>query len=381
MALKPVYLDYQATTPVDKRVLDVMLPYFSEHFANPASSTHIYGEKAAKELDCARDLFASFINAKKNEIVFTSGATESNNFALKGLEKLLQRKNKTHIISSQIEHKAVIEPLKYLQDRGFELTLLKPNQDGTLDLDLLQASLKPNTGLISIMHANNEIGTINPIKQIGKIAKEAGALFHCDAAQTLGKLEIDVEAFNIDLLATSAHKIYGPKGIGSLYIRKGLKLESLLLGGSQENDFRSGSPALPLIIGFVEAVKIAYENKNQENYHLKMLSDFFMAELKKIYPRLSLNGCLENRLANNLNISFIGIESETLMMNLWNDLAVSNGSACSSLNWSYSHVLTAMGLSSDHLKSAVRFSFGRFTTKSDLERALNLLDKTFKSLI
>jgi cysteine desulfurase len=381
MALKPVYLDYQATTPVDKRVLDVMLPYFSEHFANPASSTHIYGEKAAKELDCARDLFASFINAKKNEIVFTSGATESNNFALKGLEKLLQRKNKTHIISSQIEHKAVIEPLKYLQERGFELTLLKPNLDGALDLDLLQASLKPNTGLISIMHANNEIGTINPIKQIGKIAKEAGALFHCDAAQTLGKLEIDVEEFNIDLLATSAHKIYGPKGIGSLYIRKGLKLESLLLGGSQENDFRAGSPALPLIIGFVEAVRIAYEDMEQENHHLKTLSDFFLSQLTNIYPRLELNGCSKNRLPNNLNISFIGIESETLMMNLWNDLAVSNGSACSSLNWSYSHVLQAMGLSIDHLKSAVRFSFGRLTNKSDLEIALNLLDKTFKLLI
>ncbi|NBV99648.1 MAG: aminotransferase class V-fold PLP-dependent enzyme, partial [Proteobacteria bacterium] len=179
----------------------------------------------------------------------------------------------------------------------------------------------------------------------------------------------------------SAHKIYGPKGIGSLYIRKGLKLESLLLGGSQENDFRAGSPALPLIIGFVEAVRIAYEDMEQENHHLKTLSDFFLSQLTNIYPRLSLNGCSKNRLPNNLNISFIGIESETLMMNLWNDLAVSNGSACSSLNWSYSHILQAMGLSIDHLKSAVRFSFGRLTNKSDLEIALNLLDKTFKLLI
>lgn len=381
MTLKAIYLDYQASTPLDKRVLELMLPYFSDNFSNPSSSTHVYGEEAAKRLDSCRETLANFIGARKSEIIFTSGATESNNLAIKGLENLLRKKNKTHIISSQIEHKAVLEPLRYLGEKGFEITLLKPNSDGTLDLSLLKNSIKPNTGLISIMHANNEIGTINPISEIGQIAKAAGIIFHCDAAQTLGKLKINIQESHIDLLSSSAHKIYGPKGIGSLYIRKGLDLEALLLGGSQENSFRAGSVALPLIVGFSEAVKIAYEQIDEENIQLKYLTDFFLSSLKNIYTKLELNGSLENRLPNNLNVSFPGIDSETLIMNLWNDIAVSNGSACSSLNWSYSHVLRAMDLPLNRLKSAIRFSFGRETRKADLEKVLESLDKFFKSII
>ncbi len=370
MHVKPIYLDYQSTTPVDERVVSEMLPFFKDNFANPASSTHVYGEMASKKLEESRKDLADLLNCKKSEIVFTSGATESNNMALLGISKFLRKSGKTHIISSEIEHKAVLEPLKKLEQDGFEIEFLPPNQDGTFNFDLLKKSIKSNTGLVSIMHANNEIGLINPIKEISNFCKEKNILFHTDMAQTLGKLSIDFQDLNVDLASFSSHKIYGPKGIGAIFIRKGTPFEPLILGGGHENGFRAGTPALMLIVGFVKAVQIAYENIIEDTNHIKNLRDLFLEKLESKFPGILVNGPLENRLVNNLNISFLDFNSETLIMNLWGKVAAANGSACSSLSWDYSHVLKAMKLPKKRIESALRFSFGRFSTEEEVLEAV-----------
>ena len=364
---RPIYLDYQATTPVDARVFEVMKHYFMEDFGNPGSSTHDYGDKANEAVDKARDLIAACINAQPSEIIFVSGATEANNLAIQGITSALKRNGKTHILSSLIEHKAVLEVLANLEKQGFDITLLSPDEKGFISIADVEAGIRPTTGLMSFMHANNEIGVINNISNIGALARRNNIIFHCDAAQSLGKLPIDVEAMNIDLLSMSAHKIYGPKGVGALYKRKKIRLEPLLFGGGQESGLRAGTPAVPLIAGFGEAVRIAAEEIKSEQVRLLELRDRLLEGLKERIPELSVNGDLQNRLAGNLNVALPGIDSDALMNNLRNSIAVSNGSACASIAPLPSHVLKAIGASDAQARNSIRIGIGRYTTATEID--------------
>jgi cysteine desulfurase len=381
----PIYMDNHATTRVDPRVLDAMLPFFSERFGNAGSTSHRYGWEAREAVDAARKSIASAIGAQSREIVFTSGATESNNLALRGVAeraKLRNAPSTPHIISVATEHKAVLDPLEFLGRRGCEITLLTVEQAGSPSAGLISAqqisnSIRESTVLVSVMLANNEIGAIQPIAEIGAICRQRGILLHCDATQGVGKIAVDVAKLHVDLMSFSAHKIYGPKGIGALYVRRSapvVKLEPQIFGGGQENGFRSGTANVPGIVGFAKALELCIDELPQEQLRLHGLRNRLFDGLNVALADIGLNGPaldrLDVRLANNLNLSFHYVEGEALLLDMQARLAVSSGSACTSANPQPSHVLRALGLSDDAVRGSLRFGLGRFNTAADVDTAI-----------
>lgn len=369
-ASRQIYLDYQSTTPCDPRVVAKMLPYFTQHFGNPHSRSHPEGWFAENAVEEARAQVAQIIKADPREIVFTSGATESNNLALKGVAQFYKDK-KNHLITPVTEHKCVLDTCRHLEQEGFEITYLPVQENGLVDLEVLKAAIKDSTLLVSIMAVNNEIGVIQPLAEIGQICRERGVLFHTDAAQAVGKIELDVEAMNIDLLSISAHKMYGPKGIGALYVRRKprVRLQAMINGGGQERGMRSGTLSTALCVGFGEACAIAAQEMVPEMARIKELSDRFynkvMARLADVY----LNGDRNQRVPSNLNLSFAYVEGEGLMMGI-KELSVSSGSACTSSSLEPSYVLRAIGVGEELAHTSIRFGFGRFTTEEEVDLAL-----------
>jgi len=367
----PLYLDYHATTPVDPRVLEKMLPYFTQNFGNSGSRNHAFGWKAEAAVEKAREQVAALIHATAKEILFTGGATESDNLAILGVAEMYKDKGK-HIITCVTEHKAVLDPCKHLEENGYTVTWLGVDKNGQISLDELRNAITPETILVSIMHANNEIGTLQPVAEIGKLCKEKGVLFHTDAVQSVGRVPVDVEAMNIDLLSLSAHKIYGPKGVGGLYVRRRnprVRLAPLFFGGGQERGMRSGTLNVPGIVGLGEACEIARKELGSEAERIKQLRDRLWAGLQKNLDELYLNGHPTDTLPGNLNVSFAFVEGESLMMGI-KDLAVSSGSACTSASLEPSHVLRALGVREDLAHTSIRFGLGRFTTEADVDYAL-----------
>ena len=367
-----IYLDYAATTPVDPRVVRAMIPYFSKKFGN-TMSLHGFGQEVKKNLDESRKLIADFIGAKTSEIIFTGSATESNNFALKGIA--FANKNKgNHIIISSIEHPCIMESVVWLEKQGFEISKLKVDQYGFIDIEELKKTIKKETILVSIMHANNEIGTIQPIQEIGKICKEKGVYFHTDAAQTLGKEVIDVNKMSVDLLTASAHKLYGPKGVGLLFVREKTRIEPLLHGGGHEFGLRSSTCNVAGIVGFAKACEICGELMEEENKKLKKLRDKLIKGILSKIDNSFLNGHPTKRLSNNANVAFSFIEGESLLIQLdFLGVAVSTGSACSSKKLKSSHVLTAIGLKPHQIQGSLRFSLGRWTQEQEIDYILEVL--------
>lgn len=378
----PIYLDNHATTPVDPRVLDAMLPYFKEHFGNHASQTHAYGRKAADAVECARSQVADLIGASPKEILFTAGATESNNLAIKGVAKVYGE-GRNHIITQATEHKCVLNACRALEKDGFEVTYLPVNEAGEISLRALEAAITPKTLLISIMAANNEVGTIHPISEIGKIAKDNQVFFHVDAAQGIGKFSIDVARDAIDLLSCSAHKIYGPKGVGALYVRRRVprvRLEPLLHGGGQEENLRSGTVNVPGVVGLGKACEIARLEMAAEVAHLQGLRDRlyegFTRELDEVY----VNGGSKTRLPNNLNLSFLYADAERVLEHIAGEIAVSTGSACISAMSENSYVLRALGLSVERVSSSIRFGTGRFNTVEEIDYTIKKVVSAVKAV-
>ena len=367
----PIYLDYSATTPVDPRVVKVMTECLTQegNFGNPASRSHLYGWRAEEAVEQARQHVADLVKCDPREIVWTSGATESNNLAIKGAAHFYQSRGK-HIVTSKIEHKAVLDTCRQLEREGFEVTYLDPDKDGLIQPQAVAAAIRPDTILVSMMHVNNEIGTINDIKAIGAVCREHKVLFHVDAAQSTGKVDIDVDDMNVDLMAFSAHKTYGPKGIGALYVRRKprVRLEAQMHGGGHERGFRSGTLATHQIVGMGEAFRIAREEMQTESRRIRALRDKLLAGLQDI-EEIHVNGSLVQRVPHNLNVSFSYVEGESLLMAL-KDLAVSSGSACTSASLEPSYVLRALGLSDELAHSSLRFSIGRYTTEADIDYAL-----------
>ena len=367
-----IYLDYAATTPVDPRVVRSMIPYFSKTFANTVS-LHSFGQEAKKALDDSRKLIADFIRAKTSEIIFTSSATESNNFALKGIA-FANRDKGNHIIISSIEHPCIMEAADWLEKQGFEISRIKVDKYGFVDPKEVKKNIKKETILVSIMHANNEIGTIQPIQEIGKICKEQGIYFHTDVAQSLGKELIDVNKMNIDLLTASAHKLYGSKGVGLLFVKEGTKIEPLLHGGGHEFGLRSSTCNVAGIVGFAKACEICEESMEQEDKRLKELRDKLAKGILNKIDDSFLNGHPIKRLANNVNVAFSFVEGESLLIQLdFLGIAVSTGSACSSNKLTSSHVLTAIGLKPHQIQGSLRFSLGRWTQEEDIDYVLEIL--------
>jgi cysteine desulfurase len=376
--MKRIYLDYAATTPIDKRVVKTMLPFLSDKFGN-TMSLHYFGQEAKLALEQNRKIMADLISAKPNEIIFTGSATESNNFALKGIA--FANKNKgNHIIISSIEHPCVVESAKWLQRQGLEITKVPVDKYGLVNPEDVRKAITNKTILVSIIHASNEIGTIQPIEEIGKICHEKGVYFHTDASQSFGKISIDVNKMNIDLLTSSSHKIYGPKGVGLLYIRDGVKIEPLLHGGGQENGLRSSTVNTASVIGFAKAVEISKKEMKSENKRLMVLRNKLIKEVLRIKGS-HLNGHPEKRLANNANFSFDFIEGESLVMMLdMEGIACSTGSACSSFKLEPSHVLLATGLKPEQAHGSLRISLGRMTTKKDVEKLIKILPKIIEKI-
>ena len=368
----PIYLDYAATTPVDKRVAEKMIPYLCEKFGNPASSSHTYGWEAEEAVQEAREHVAALINADSKEIIFTSGASESDNLAIKGTAHFYQTKGK-HLITVKTEHKAVLDTMRHLEREGFEVTYLGVQENGLLDLDELKAAIRPDTILISVMWVNNEIGVIQNIPEIGKICREHKIIFHVDAAQACGKTPIDVEAANVDLLSMSAHKIYGPKGIGALYVRRKprVRLEAQMHGGGHERGFRSGTLPTHQIVGMGEAFRLAKLELEQDTAHALKLRQIFLDGIKDI-EEVYINGDLQNRVATNLNVSFNFVEGESLIMAV-KEIAVSSGSACTSASLEPSYVLHALGRNDELAHSSLRITFGRMTTEDEVKFAAELI--------
>lgn len=367
----PIYLDYNATTPVHPKVLEVMLPFFSADFGNAASIAHIYGLKASDAIETARSQMAQLIGANNNEIVFTSGATESVNLAIKGVFEANKHKG-NHIITAKTEHKAVIDTCHHLEQLGAEITFLDVDSIGNISFESIQKAIKPTTILISIMAANNEIGNIYPIENIAKLAHEKGILFHTDATQAIGKTKIDLIDSNIDLLSLSAHKFYGPKGVGALFIRKNVRLIAQQDGGMHERGLRSGTLNVPGIVGMGKAAEIAQYELEADANRISIMRDKLENQLLKSIPNAKVNGDPKNRLFNTTNISFGKIDGELLLMKL-NEIAVSNGSACNSASTKPSYVLKAMGLDDDSAFGSIRFSLGKFTTEKELDQAIRHL--------
>ena len=368
----PVYLDYAATTPVDKRVAEKMIPYLTETFGNPASSSHAFGWAAEEAVEKARADIAALINADAKEIVFTSGATESDNLAIKGAAHFYQSKGK-HLITVKTEHKAVLDTMRELERQGFEVTYLGVQENGLIDLDELKAAIRPDTILISVMWVNNEIGVVQDIPAIGEICRERKIIFHVDAAQACGKVPVDVEAAKIDLLSMSGHKVYGPKGIGALYVRRKprVRLEAQMHGGGHERGFRSGTLPTHQIVGMGEAFRIAKEELEQDMAHYRKLRDIFLKGIEGI-EEVYINGDLEHRAPNNLNVSFNFVEGESLIMAV-KELAVSSGSACTSASLEPSYVLRALGRNDELAHSSLRITFGRMTTEEEVQFAAELI--------
>lgn len=372
MSTRPIYLDYSATTPVDPRVAEVMIPWLCENFGNPASRSHSYGWEAEDAVEKARAQVASLVKADPREIVWTSGATESNNLALKGAAHFYQEKGK-HLITVRTEHKAVLDTMRELERQGFEVTYLDVQENGLLDLEVLKAAIRPDTILVSVMMVNNEIGVIQDIEAIGEITREKGIIFHVDSAQAAGKVEIDLTKLKVDLMSFSAHKIYGPKGIGALYIRRKprVRIEAQMHGGGHERGFRSGTLPTHQIVGMGEAFAIAEAEMAEENARIRRLRDRLLAGLSEI-PETYVNGDMEHRVPHNLNISFNYVEGESLIMAI-KELAVSSGSACTSASLEPSYVLRALGRNDELAHSSIRFTIGRFTTEAEVDSAIELL--------
>lgn len=375
----PIYMDYQATTPIDPRVLEEMLPYFTHKFGNPHSRSHSFGWEAEEAIEKAREEVASLINASAKEIIFTSGATESNNLAIKGVAKFY-RDQKDHIITAQTEHKCVLDTCRHLEQEGFKVTYLPVEANGLISIDKLKAAITDKTSLVSIMAVNNEIGVIQPIEEIGKICRERGVFFHTDAAQAFGKIPLDVIAMHIDLMSISGHKVYGPKGVGALFVgrKPRVRIEAIINGGGQERGMRSGTLPTPLIVGLGAAARIAKEEMHTENTRIKALSKKFLDEIMKI-PEVYINGDLENRIPGNINISFSCIEGES-MIGAIKELAVSSGSACTSASLESSYVLRALGVDEELAHTSIRFGIGRFTTEEEIDYAIECIKKNVQRL-
>jgi cysteine desulfurase len=369
----PIYLDYSATTPVDPRVAAKMIPFLTENFGNPASRSHPFGWTAEKAVEEAREEVAKLVNADPREIVWTSGATESNNLAIKGAAHFYSATKGKHVITVATEHKAVIDPVRELEREGFEATFLQPEPNGLIDLEKFKAAIRPETVLVSVMLVNNEIGVIQDIEAIGNICRENNIIFHVDAAQATGKVVIDLERLPVDLMSFSAHKTYGPKGIGALYVRRKprIRIEAQMHGGGHERGMRSGTLATHQIVGMGEAFRIAREEMGAENERIRRLRDRLLNGLKDI-DEVYVNGDLEHRVPHNLNISFNFVEGESLIMAV-KDIAVSSGSACTSASLEPSYVLRALGRSDELAHSSIRFSIGRFTTEEDVDYTINLM--------
>lgn len=368
---RPIYLDYQATTPTDPRVVEAMMPYLHEKFGNPHSRNHLYGWETEDAIEHAREIIANFIGANSKDIIFTSGATESNNLALKGVLEFYRKSGKNHLIVSPIEHKCVLSSAYYLEEQGIELTVLPIGQSGVIDPEDVRKAIKPNTALVSVMTVNNEIGTIQPVAEIGKICRENGVFFHTDAAQAIGKMPLNVDECNIDLMSISSHKCYGPKGIGVLYVRRKprVRVVPLIHGGGQERGLRSGTLPAFLCVGFGKAIEILANQMQDDIAYVSKLSKMFQDKLFGSLRCIQLNGDAEKRVHGNLNISFAGVEGESLLMGLNKDIAVSSGSACTSASLESSYVLQSIGLEDELAHTSIRFGIGRFTTEQDIEIA------------
>ncbi|QUY42246.1 cysteine desulfurase family protein [Acaryochloris marina] len=367
---RPIYLDCQATTPVDPRVVEAMLPYFTDCPGNPSSNNHLYGWEAKAAVDLARETIAQAIGAEPKEIVFTSGATEANNLAIKGIAEVYLSKGR-HLITMQTEHNAVLEPCKYLEKLGFEVTYLLPQPDGLLDMECLEQAIRADTILVSVMAANNEIGVLQPIAEIGHMCRHHDVLFHTDAAQAIGKIPLDVEAMQIDLLSITGHKLYGPKGVGALYVRSRhphVQVAAQLQGGGQERNVRSGTLPTPQIIGLGKAIELGLAEQATEAERLTELRTHLWKMLQ-VLDGIHLNGHPQQRLPGCLSVSFADVDGATLLLGVQPYVALSSGSACASSKPSPSHVLTALGMSSQLSKATLRFGLGRFTTLEDVEQA------------
>ena len=375
----PIYLDYSATTPVDPRVAQKMIPYLTEHFGNPASRSHAYGWDAEKAVEEAREQVAALINADPREIVWTSGATEGNNLAIKGAANFYKSKGR-HIITVKTEHKAVLDTVRELERQGFSATYLDPAPDGLISLEQLQAAIRPDTVLVSVMMVNNEIGVIQPVAEIGEMCRAKGIVFHCDAVQASGKLEIDTQKLKVDLLTVTAHKVYGPKGIGALYVRRKprVRIEAQIHGGGHERGLRSGTLATHQIVGMGEAFRIAALEMAADNERIRALRERLwngLRDLEEIY----VNGDLERRIPHNLNVSFNFVEGESLIMAI-KEIAVSSGSACTSASLEPSYVLRALGRSDELAHSSIRFTIGKYTTVEEIDFAVDLLRRKIGKL-
>jgi cysteine desulfurase len=382
MAIKlPIYLDNHATTPADPRVVDAMLPYFTEKFGNSASRNHAFGWAAEEAVEIARAQIAKLINASPKEIIFTSGATESNNLAIKGVAEMYREKG-NHIITQVTEHKAVLDTCKRLEKYGYEVTYLPVQKDGRINLDDLRKAITPKTILISIMYANNEIGVVQPIEEIGKIAKEKGVFFHVDGVQAAGKIPVDVQRDGIDLLSISAHKIYGPKGVGALYVRRKnprVQLSAIIDGGGHERGMRSGTLNVTGIIGLGKACELCQQEMAQETAKLSRLRDRLKEGIMSKLDECYINGSMEHRLPHNINISFAFVEGESLLMGI-NDIAVSSGSACTSATLEPSYVLKALGVGEDLAHTSISFGIGRFNTEEEVDYVVGRVVETVNRL-
>ncbi len=375
----PIYMDYSSTTPVDPRVAAKMIPFLTEHFGNPASRSHAYGWESEAAVDEAREQVAALVNCDAKEIVWTSGATESINLAVKGSAQFYKEKGK-HLITVKTEHKATLDTTRELERQGFEVTYLDVMENGLIDMNVFKAALRPDTILVSIMWVNNEIGVIQPIKEIGEITRSKGIIFHVDAAQATGKVLIDLQDVKVDLLSMSAHKTYGPKGMGALFVRKKprIRLEAQIHGGGHERGFRSGTLATHQIVGMGEAFRLAKLEMATENERIRMLRDRLYKGLKDI-PEVFINGDMEQRVPHNLNISFNYVEGESLIMGV-KEIAVSSGSACTSASLEPSYVLRALGRSDELAHSSIRMTVGRFTTEEDVDTTIATMKRTVEKL-
>lgn len=376
----PIFMDYQSTTPCDPRVVEKMLPYFTEKFGNPHSRSHAFGWEAEAATELAREQVARLINADAKEIIFTSGATEANNIALKSVGAFYKDK-KNHIITVVTEHKCVLDSARHMEQEGFTVTYLPVQTNGLIDLEVLKAAITDKTLMVSVMGVNNELGVIQPLEQIGKITRERGVLFHTDCAQAFGKIPLDVEAMNIDLMSISAHKVYGPKGVGALYVRRRprVRLEALFSGGGQERGMRSGTLPTPLVVGFGEAARIAKEEMQTEASRIRFLADKFLKAVMDDVPDVFMNGDREQRWPGCINLSFAYIEGESMIMAIKN-LAVSSGSACTSASLEPSYVLRSIGVGEELAHTSIRFGIGRFTTEAEIDEAIKIVTGSIEKL-
>ncbi len=376
----PIYMDYQSTTPVDPRVLEAMMPYFNTKFGNPHSRSHAFGWESEAATEKARSQVAQLIGASEKEIIFTSGATESNNMAIKGVGRFYKDK-KNHIITVVTEHKCVLDSCRHLEKEGFNITYLPVGTDGLIDLQQLEDAITDQTLLVSVMAINNEIGTIQPVKEIGAVCRKHGVFFHTDAAQAFGKVPLDVNEMNIDLMSISGHKIYAPKGVGALYVRRRprVRMEALINGGGQERGMRSGTLPTPMVVGLGVASDIAREDMQLNADHVKRLSDRFTHAILDNVPDVYLNGHREKRWLGNINLSFAYIEGESMIMAI-KDLAVSSGSACTSASLEPSYVLRALGVSEELAHTSIRFGIGRFTTDAEVDAAIHIVSGSIDHL-